>query len=53
MEGHIHIGVADALPFAFKLIIVLAVLRLMVILAVNSSIPLLNKPGKALAWIVG
>ena len=47
-----HSGVAHAVHFALTLIIVLAVLRLLVIWMVNSDVPLLNKPGKALAWII-
>ena len=52
MDGHIHSGFAHAVHFAITLVIVLTVLRLATLLLVASDIPLLQKAGGGMAWIL-
>jgi hypothetical protein len=53
MDGHVHIGVGHFIVFGAQVVLALLLFRLLAVVLANSNIPLLEKSGTALAWIVG
>lgn len=52
MDGHVHLGLAHGVSFALTLIVVMAVLRIGTIVLTASDIPIFERIGKALAFIL-
>lgn len=52
MTGHIHSGLGDAVHTALLVLIILAVWRALATALLVADVPVLNRVGKGLAWIV-